>query len=151
MPEFMGLLHEKYATPHVGLWIMVVVSGLIATIGVVGGVTALTGITLASNLGTFFLYALICALTTVAFIGDSSFNFIKHAVIPFFGLVTNIIMALAIFIIGIQSGGATAQSTYLALAITGGWLLVSVTYFIVSSIRKGQTLLPTASKETPEF
>ncbi len=109
MPEIMGLLHEKYATPHVGLWIMVSVSGLIATIGVVGGVTALTGITLASNLGTFFLYALICALTTVAFIGDPTFNFIKHAVIPFFGLVANMIMALAIFIIGIQSGGATAR------------------------------------------
>jgi basic amino acid/polyamine antiporter, APA family len=150
MPEVMGLLHDKYATPHMGLWIMVAVSGLIATVGVLGGVTALTGITLASNLGTFFLYALICALTTVAFIGDSTFNFFKHAVIPFFGLVTNIIMALAIFIIGIQSGGATAQATYIALAITGGWLVVSVIYFIVSSLRKGQAILPAADKVSLE-
>lgn len=150
MPEIMGLLHDKYATPHMGLLIMVGVSGLIATIGVLGGVTALTGITLASNLGTFFLYGLICALTTVAFIGDTTFNFIKHAMIPFLGLVTNIVMALAIFIIGIQSGGATARSTYLALIITFGWLGVSVIYFIVSSIRKGQSILPAASKVSIE-
>lgn len=146
MPEVMGLLHDKYTTPHMGLLIMVVVSALIATIGVLGGVTALTGITLASNLGTFFLYTLICALTIVAFIGDATFNYVKHALVPFLGLVTNVVMTLAIFIIGIQSGGATARSTYLALAITGGWLGVSVIYFLVSSVRKGQPILPSVSK-----
>jgi basic amino acid/polyamine antiporter, APA family len=150
MPEIMGLLHEKYTTPYVGLWIMVVVSGLVATIGVLGGVTALTGITLASNLGTFFLYALICALTIVAFLGDARFNFFKHAAIPFLGLVANVVMALAIFIIGIDSGGVTARSTYLALAISGGWLALSLGYFIVTSFRKGQSLLPAASKVTIE-
>jgi amino acid transporter len=150
MPEIMGLLHEKYTTPYVGLWIMVGVSGLIATIGVLGGVTALTGITLASNLGTFFLYALICALTIVAFLGDSRFSFIKHAAIPFLGVLANVILALAIFIIGIDSGGVTAQATYLAMAITGGWLAMSMVYFIVSSLRKGQSLLPAANKVTIE-
>jgi APA family basic amino acid/polyamine antiporter len=150
MPEIMGLLHDKYVTPYAGLWIMVIVSGLVATIGVLGGVMALTGIALASNLGTFFLYALICGLTIVAFLGDTRFSFIRHAAVPFLGLIANVIMALGIFIIGIQSGGVTAQSTYLALAITVGWLAVSVIYFIVSSLRKGQPILPEASKVTVE-
>ena len=44
-----------------------------------GGVMALTGITLASNLGTFILYALICGLTVVAFVGTEAFSFFKHA------------------------------------------------------------------------
>ena len=40
-------------------------------------------------------------------------------------------MVLAIFVIGIQSGGTTAQATYLALGISGVWLVVSVVYFVI--------------------
>jgi APA family basic amino acid/polyamine antiporter len=146
MPDIMGLLHDKYATPFVGVVIMVVVSGLIATVGVVGGVMALTGITLASNLGTFVLYALICGLTIVAFAGDKAFNIVKHAVVPALGLIVNIVMVLAIFIIGIISGGATAQATYLALSISIAWLAISVSYFVINSSRTGQAILPSVSE-----
>ncbi len=142
MPEVMGLLHGKYATPYWGVVIMVVVSAVIGAIGVAGGVVALTGITLASNLGTFVLYALICALTVVAFAGGKDFNLFKHGVIPGLGLITNIVMVGAIFIIGLISGGVTAQATYLALYISGAWLLVSVLYFAVSSAQSGRALVP---------
>ncbi|MFZ6027511.1 MAG: APC family permease [Chloroflexota bacterium] len=142
MPDLMGMLHEKYATPYVGVVIMVIVSGLVATIGVAGGVTALTGITLASNLGTFVLYALICGLTFVAFNGNAEFDPFKHAVIPFAGLVANVIMVLAIFIIGILSGGTTAQATFLSLGIAAAWLTLSVVYFIVNSRRTGKAIIP---------
>ena len=142
MPEIMGLLNDKYATPTAGVIIMIIVSGVIGSIGVLGGVTALTGITLASNLGTFVLYALICGLTFVAFAGDKGFDFIKHAIIPALGLIVNVVMALAIFVIGIISGGATAQATYLALGISGVWLLVSLAYFIINSNQKGKAILP---------
>ena len=87
-----------------------------------GGVMALTGITLASNLGTFVLYALICGLTVVAFAGTATFSFFKHGFLPILGLIVNLIMISAIFIIGVISGGATAQATYLALGIRlAGW------------------------------
>jgi amino acid transporter len=150
IPDVMGLLHDKYATPFMGLVIMVVVSGIVGSIGVLGGVVALTGITLASNLGTFFLYALICGLTYVAFAGDRGFNFIKHAIIPFLGLVTNVVMVLGIFVIGIESGGSTAQSTYLALGISVGWLVLSVGYLLIISRRKGTALMPHAQKVNVE-
>jgi basic amino acid/polyamine antiporter, APA family len=149
MPDVMGLLHEKYATPVVGVVIMVIVSALIGSIGVLGGVLTLTGITLASNLGTFVLYALICGLTVVAFAGGKDFNLFKHGILPGLGVITNIIMVLAIFVIGIQSGGLSAQETYLALAISGGWLAVSVIYFIVTSLRKGKAILPAVSETVP--
>ena len=55
-----------------------------------------------------------------------------------------LIITLAIFIIGIQSGGSTAQSTYLALGLSLAWLVVSLAYFLVSSARKGQAIVPTA-------
>ena len=56
MPDVLGLLHGKYATPHVGIWILVGVCAIIGSVGLIN-VTALTGTTLASNIGTFVLYA----------------------------------------------------------------------------------------------
>ncbi|MBE0698161.1 MAG: amino acid permease [Anaerolineaceae bacterium] len=146
MPGLMGLLHEKYATPYIGVVIMVIVSAVIGTIGVLGGVTALTGITLASNLGTFVLYALICAITFVAFAGSHEYHAGRHALIPFLGLVANIIMVLAIFIIGLISGGSTTQATFIALGISAGWLVVSTAYLLITSSRQGKLILPSLSK-----
>ena len=145
MPDIMGLLHDEYATPFYGVIVMVVVSGIIGTVGVLGGVVALTGITLASNLGTFVLYALICGLTMVAFLGDKGFSFLKHAIVPILGLFVNVVMVLAIFIIGILSGGATAQATYLSIAISVGWLIVSVAYFVITSRQKGHAIIPSVA------
>ncbi len=145
MPDIMGLLHDEYATPFYGVIMMVIISGIIGTVGVLGGVMALTGITLASNLGTFVLYALICGLTMVAFMGDKGFNFLKHAIVPILGLIVNVVMVLAIFIIGFLSGGATAQATYLAVGISVGWLIISVAYFVVTSRQRGQAIIPTVA------
>lgn len=142
MPDIMGLLHDEYATPYVGVVIMVIISGIVGTIGVVGGVVALTGITLASNLGTFVLYALICALTVVAFIGTKGFSILKHGIIPVLGVIVNVVMLLAIFIIGIMSGGSTAQATYLALGISVAWLVVSIAYFVIRSTSEGRHIVP---------
>jgi basic amino acid/polyamine antiporter, APA family len=145
MPEVMGLLHGRYATPYAAVVMMVIVSALIGTLGVLGGVMTLTGITLASNLGTFVLYALICGLTVVAFAGGRDFHVLKHALIPVLGLAANVVMVLAIFILGIRSGGITAQATYLALAISLGWLILSLVYFVMTSRRSGRAIVPQAS------
>ncbi|MGA7194771.1 MAG: hypothetical protein WBW94_14180, partial [Anaerolineales bacterium] len=148
MPDIMGLLHDAYATPMMGIIIMIIVSGVIGTIGVLGGVVALTGITLASNLGTFLLYGLICGLTVVAFSGKADFSFFKHATLPILGLIGNIILVLTIFIVGIITGGSTAQETYLALGISAIWLIASVLYLVLTSARKGHAIVPAAHEMT---
>jgi len=150
MPDIMGLLHGKYATPHFGVLVMVIVSGIIGAVGVVGGVTTLTGITLASNLGTFVLYALICGLTIVAFTGTHGFNRFKHIIIPILGVVTNVGLVLAIFGMGIVTGGSTATATYLAIVISVVWLIVSGTYFIITSKRSGRAIVPSAAAMVTE-
>jgi APA family basic amino acid/polyamine antiporter len=137
-------MQNRYATPFWAVVIMVIVSAVIGTIGVAGGVTALTGITLASNLGTFILYALICLLTAVAYAGKADFNSFKHVIIPGLGFIANVVMVLAIFILGIQSGGSTAQATDMALGLALVWLVVSLAYFIINSLRKGQAIVPIA-------
>jgi amino acid transporter len=144
LPSVMGLLHGKYATPHVAVYILVIISAIIGSIGVAGGVVALTGVTLASNLGTFILYALICALTVVAFVGRKGFKLFVHGIIPGLGFLANVVMVLAIFIIGILSGGGTAQSTYLAIGIAAVWLVVSLLYLAISSQKRGVPIVPAA-------
>ena len=148
MPDVMGLLHGKHATPYVGVVIMVIVSAIIGAVGVAGGVTALTGITLASNLGTFVLYALICGLTVVAFAGTHGFSHIKHGIVPVVGLLLNIVMVLTIFVVGIASGGTTADATYLAIIISAGWLVFSVLYFVITSRSRGKAILPSVAAMT---
>ena len=141
MPAVIGLLHDRFATPYVAVVLMIIVSGIVATVGVLGGVVALTGITLASNLGTFVLYALICGITFVAFAGSKEFHALRHSIIPALGMLLNILMVFAIFSIGILSGGTTAQSTYLALGIAFGWLGVSVAYFYITSLRQKKEII----------
>jgi len=147
MPEIMGLLHGKYATPHAGVWALVVVSAIIGSVGVLN-VTALTGVTLASNFGTFVLYALICGLTFVTFVGRSEFHSIKHAIIPLLGLIGNIGMLLAIIGIGLTTPGVSANATQLALGITIAWGVVSAVYLVVNSRQKGVAIIPKAQAQT---
>ncbi len=136
MPEVMGLLQGKYATPYTGVIGMVIVSAVIGSIGVIGGVVTLTGITLASNLGTFMLYGLICGMTWIAYRGSSDFNRLRHGIVPAVGLILNALMIGVIFVVGLATGGTTAQASALALAIAGVWLVISLTHKVIKSRTK---------------
>ncbi len=144
MPQVLGALHGKYATPHMGVWILVVVSSIIGSIGVLN-VTALTGITLASNIGTFVLYGLICALTFVTFVGRREFHSVKHAIIPIIGLIGNIGMLLGIVIIGLMTPGVSADATKFAIYFTVGWGALSAAYLIFNSRKHGKAIIPSVN------
>jgi amino acid transporter len=144
MPGLMGILHGRYATPYVGIWLHVAVSAVLGAIGA-QSVTALMGITLASNFGTFVLYALICGLTFVAFTGRSEFRAAKHAVIPALGLIGNVGMLLAIAVIGLASGGTSQAATVIGLGISLLWALVSGAYLIWNSRAQGRPIIPSTS------
>ncbi len=143
MPEMLGALHEKHASPHVGVWFLVAVSAILGSIGVLN-VTALTGITLASNIGTFALYALICGLTFVTFVGREEFHSVKHAIVPFLGLIGNIGLLVGVVFIGLTTPGVSADATKMALYITGGWGVVSVIYLVWNSRKVGKAIVPAA-------
>ncbi|NWF71351.1 MAG: APC family permease [Chloroflexi bacterium] len=129
-PELLGLV-QRQVTPYTSVLLMVITSGIVGTIGMLGGVISLTGITLASNLGTFALYALICLLTLIAFRGQSEFNMLRHTVLPVLGLALNAFMLLAILAIGLTSGGAITQATLVAAGIGVFWFVVSVLYILI--------------------
>ena len=52
----------------------------------------LTMIVLASNFGTFMLYMLSCVICMVAYQGHPNFSFVKHMLIPVFGVLANLVL-----------------------------------------------------------
>jgi hypothetical protein len=146
MPDVMGVLHGQYATPYVGIWLMVAVSAVIGSIGLIN-VAALTGTTLASNIGTFILYAIICGVTLVAFAGRSEFHSIKHAIIPGLGIIGNLGMLVAILWVGLTAGGVSTQATLLALGITVVWGVISAVYLVWNSRQQEKPIL--SAQTTP--
>ena len=144
MPELLGLLHGRFATPHFAVVAMIVVSAIIGMIGTISVVT-LTGITLASNFGTFVLYALTCLWALIAFAGRHDFNGLKHAIVPLLGLLANLLMLVTIFAMGVMGGGDPQTESFMALGIAGLWALASGAYVVISNRRSGRSLLQAGS------
>jgi amino acid transporter len=103
---------------------------------------SLLTMTLASNFGTFVLYALSCIICMVGFHGHPNFNFIKHMAIPIFGLLANL-ACMAFYLIGPFMGYGTKMEPLLALGIAAVWAIYGGIYFIASSKRTGRTTLVT--------
>jgi amino acid transporter len=135
MPDVLGFINPSYATPYNTVILISVVSAVIGAAGIIGGLPALMGIVLASNLGAFLLYALLCVLTIVTFIGDASFNFLRHVFLPVIGLFINIGIVVAATSIGLGAGGVIAQASMVAWGIAIVWLLASVAYYFVKRKR----------------
>src|SRR5207247_4660923 len=140
MPELLGAMHGRFATPHRAIWVLVAVSSVIAAVGV-QSVVGLTGITLASNLGTFVLYALTCMWTIIAFAGRAEFKIGRHLIVPVLGLLANIVMLLTILGLGFIGGGDAQTEALMALVIAALWLGASVIYVIANNRRTGRTLM----------
>src|SRR5262249_39188251 len=111
-------------------------------IGAVGtlSVVSLTAVSLASNLGTFVLYALTCLWTIVAFSGRKDYNFIRHTLVPVLGLLANLVMLFTIFFMGILGGGTSQTESIGALAVGGVWAIVSIVYIAIRGRQTGRAL-----------
>jgi amino acid transporter len=97
-------------------------------------------ITLASNFGTFVLYALSCIICVVAYHGHPNFKLVRHLLIPLFGLGANL-ACMAFYLIGPFMGYGTKMEPLLALGIAAVWALYGGIYFIRSSKSQGRSTL----------
>jgi len=127
MPSILGLLHGEFATPHMGIWILVAVS---AGLGVFGAnpkqVDNLTQITLASNTGTFLVYGLTCLIAIVAFASRHDRHTMKHYLIPGLGALMNIAELLGVVYIAVNGSGTSPGDAYKALGIVILWCVLGV-------------------------
>jgi amino acid transporter len=140
MPELLNAMHGRYATPHRAIWVLVAVSTVIGAIGV-QSVVGLTGITLASNFGTFVLYALTCMWTIIAFAERHDRHLVKHYLIPGLGLITNVLMLIAILYLYIIGNADSQHEAYICFAIAGGWAVISGLYVFLRSSRTGKPII----------
>jgi amino acid transporter len=101
---------------------------------------SLLTITLTSNFGTFILYALSCFLCIVAFHGRPDYSFVKHLLIPGFGLLANLV-CMGFYLAGPFFNLGTKMEPLTALGISALWGLYGAIYFIRSSKAKGKTML----------
>jgi amino acid transporter len=101
---------------------------------------SLLAITLTSNFGTFILYALSCFLCIVAYHKRPDYSFLRHMLIPGFGLIANLV-CMAFYLIGPAFSLGTSKEPLLALGISGLWGIYGAVYFIRSSKAKGKTAL----------
>lgn len=131
MPDLLGILHPKYATPYFTVIALSVFSAIIGAIGILGGLPALIGIILASNLGAFALYAILSGLTITAYAGTEEFNTLRHGLLPGLGIILNLGLAIGSLAFGLAAGGVVAQACLVALGLAGLWLVVSLLYYFL--------------------
>ena len=101
---------------------------------------SLLTITLTSNFGTFILYALSCFLCIVAFHNRPDYSFVRHTLIPGFGLLANLV-CMAFYLISPIFGLGTFKEPLLALGISAVWGIYGAIYFIRTSKSKGKAIL----------
>jgi len=149
LPSSLSFIHTKYITPHVSLAMLIIVTSVIGAIGV-RSVVGLTGITLASNLGTFILYGLTCVWTVIAFKGREDFNILKHSIIPGLGVIANVVMTIGILYLYIIGNADAKAEAKICFMIAGGWALISIIYVAVTTVRKTYRLKMVSGMIRPE-
>jgi APA family basic amino acid/polyamine antiporter len=104
---------------------------------------SLLTVTLASNFGTFLLYGLSCVICMVAYHHHPNFSFLRHMLIPIFGLVANLACML-FYLVGPFLGYGTVKEPLLALGIAIVWAIYGGIYFMRASKVTGRTTLVTS-------
>ncbi|HEV2522785.1 MAG TPA: APC family permease, partial [Candidatus Acidoferrales bacterium] len=104
---------------------------------------SLLTITLASNFGTFLLYMLSCVTCIFCYKGHPNYNFVKHTLIPYFGIAANLICMGAYIVLPFMGYG-TKMEPFLALGIAAVWAIYGGIYFLRTSKATGRTTLVTS-------
>ncbi|HEX3043127.1 MAG TPA: APC family permease, partial [Bacillota bacterium] len=146
VPSVLGMLHPKHATPHTGVWIITIISGIIGAFGVLT-VTNLLAVTFLQNIGTFVVYGLTNLIALVAFLRHPKRNAVTHIIVPVLGFLTNLGMLAGIFYLGILGGGSTREAAIISIIVTLVWIVVGIFYLITNSKKLGRKVISARTNE----
>jgi len=99
---------------------------------------SLLTVTLASNFGTFLLYMLSSIVCMVAYQGHPKYSFLRHTLIPLFGLLANL-ACMIFYLVGPFLGYGTVKEPLLALGVAAVWAIYGGIYFTRASRAAGRT------------
>jgi len=136
VPQLFAVQNEA-GMPKYTLRCVTVVSFLIGTLGAVGGSTTMLAVSTASNMGTFVLYATVCGLCYLSYVGTFEYEWSKHVLIPCIGAALNLTLLAAILGIGYGVGGSTREATLIAFGVAGLWTLISWSLVTDNGVVKG--------------
>ena len=101
---------------------------------------SLLTVTLASNFGTFLLYALSCILCMVAYHKHPKYSLVRHMLIPLFGLCANLV-CMGFYLVGPFMGYGTKMEPLTALGIAAVWGIYGALHFTTKSKAEGKSVL----------
>ena len=105
-------------------------------------------ITLISNFGTFMLYMMSCIVAMVAFHEHHMHNFLKHKLIPGFGLIANLGCMIFYLVGPFSVPGMSKAEPFWALGVSAAWGIYGFIYFVGRSKKIGRTAFVSAPPTT---
>ncbi len=137
MPLVFGFLHGRFRTPHVAIILLVVLSAIIGSYGVLD-INKLTQVTLISNIGTFLLYGMACIICILAFIGAEGRNWFTTFWAPLLGAILNVLMLIGVAYYDLfTQGSAVTTDTIVAIVFSLAWLVIGFGYLYIRKVRTG--------------
>lgn len=147
VPGLFGILHGKYAVPHVAIIILTALSGLVGVYCSTAffsfsALDTLSQVTLVSNIGTFLLYGMTCLITLFAYRpGTPGYKVLLHRVVPLVGMLANLAMLVGVVYLSVAAGGSTATDTQVAIGVVVVWTILGGVYMVMNSQRQRRSVL----------
>jgi amino acid transporter len=140
LPAIFGFLHGKYRTPHTAVIVLVVISAIAGSYGVLS-VDNLLQITLISNIGTFLLYGMTCIICVIAFAGVAGRNVFSTIIAPVLGAILNIAMLIGVIYYAITGATNTRVDTIVAGAFSILFLILGFAFLYIRQMTTGIPIL----------
>ncbi len=83
-----------------------------------------------------------CVTCIFCYQGHPNFSFIKHLVVPIFGVAANLVCMGAYIVLPFMGYG-TKMEPFFALGIAAVWAIYGGIYFMLNSKKQGKTTLVT--------
>ena len=140
LPAIFGFLHGKYRTPHMAVIVLVVISAIAGSYGVLS-IDNLLQITLISNIGTFLLYGMTCIVCVVAFAGVAGRNVFSTIIAPVLGAILNIAMLIGVIYYAITGAASTRVDTIVAGVFSIAFLILGFAFLYIRQLTTGIPIL----------
>ncbi len=140
LPAVFGFLHGKYRTPHVAIIVLVIISAIVGSYGVLS-IDHLLQVTLISNIGTFLLYGMTCIVCLTAFAGVAERNVFATVIAPLLGAILNVAMLIGVLYYAIVGTSNTRVDTLVAGGFSVAFLVIGFAFLYIGQLITGVPVL----------